>query len=328
MTGQRCSPAQEDRPGRRRGRFHAVLLLGVLLALTAAGCSDGGGQGMRGADGRPVTLPDRGAPDIRDWYDQLRAVRADPEHTVEGTMAACMRAAGWLYVALPRDAFSSAPLPASWADDERVLVTATGYQLVPQLPWEHGTVNAGREGLSAAQDAAFSTALSGPVEESIDVDDPVVGGTVGHPASGCRAEAVTEVYGSVEAYLAADSLAGNLHLQALAAAADSSDVAVLDRRWRECLAEALGDEAPRDVDESWQAVAAVMEEVGEDGPIALTTGASGRLAAADATCRVSTGYTTARAAVEDRHLSAWRDAYATEAAAARSLYERAAQSRA
>ncbi len=67
MTGHRSSPAQEDRPGRRRGRFRPVLLLGALLPLTAVGCSDGGDRGMRGADGRPITLPDQGAPDIRDW---------------------------------------------------------------------------------------------------------------------------------------------------------------------------------------------------------------------------------------------------------------------
>ncbi len=268
-------------------------------------------------------IPERGQPAIRGSFEQLRALSPAPEAAAEQAIAACMALAGWSYEPLPRDSFTKRPLPASWTDDDRVRVGAAGYELLAQLPPQQGPENAGRQGLEPAQDAAFEISLNGAVEDYVDVVDPVVGGTVGMAGSGCRASAVTDVFGSVEEYLVADSLLGNLHLQAMGAAASSPEFAALDEEWHGCVRDLLRTELPDDVEAPWQAVVTVLAAVDRHGPGALTSGASGRLAAADARCRRSTGHTTGTAAVEDRYLTAWYVAYGVEVEATRTLYERA-----
>ncbi|MFJ6833593.1 hypothetical protein [Streptomyces sp. NPDC091209] len=265
----------------------------MLLALTATGCSYGGGQPGRG----PVAL------DVRPLsgataFGYADAVRLHDRE--ERAVAACMSSRGQKYTAQPRTASARSEETNPYGLLTREKATQDGYGIVGEYLYRRSTPVPAEE----PHKAAWQQALTGTPAHRVSLRLPD-GVSLRYSADGCVARARAELYGAD--WNRVEPVTAGLANRVIGAVEANSGYRAAVRRWSLCMTEA-GDPA-KDLQAPRKAVdSRLRKAVSDQGALRALGLDEIRTARADADCQVETGLSEAvrdvQRAVEKRLLTA------------------------
>lgn len=259
-------------------------------------------------DGWP--LPADAEPGIREAIAALNADSRFLSHASSVLIARCMDEQGFTYPVesldapvYPRDASFGLTVEEARRSG---YVTQSNILAIPEEDKSYLPTGAGEA-------KAWGQALFGPDDAPVvSIDIPLVRGEVGSSSVGCLADAQRRLFGSVEAAIRRNMVAGNTFNMAERQAGVDPQKAALDGRWAACMA---GAGRPA-LTEPGRAVAKARVLAG--GKLSgLSSGEPLAIAVDDALCQEEVNYAPLRRAIEDRYLSAVLDTFPADIAAAR-----------